>query len=284
MSDQDLDQEREEIRPNYGADEPTPVEPQDDEAPGEDAEPAPEPERTYAGKYRSVDALEHGYDEANKAREAAQRELNSYRDRERQRLEAVAEANKPDPLAPLLEGYDEDAQKLIRTTYEAGRLGGRTAATEETGNLLNPLFNAQKAMSGFDAEDTATLQGLIAADSDFATRFNNLAAQDVDLAHMTAEAAIQLQNTETQALQADTEVRDKRARTRKDAGIVSKSGSGDRTNAPAKSSSQKTSDDRYARRQQAIENFQQTGDIRRLARESVEGIEIIDADGSRRKI
>lgn len=283
MSDQDYDQERDEIRPNYGADEPAPDASQGDEAPDEGDEPAPEPERTYAGKYRSVDALEHGYDEANKARESAQRELNSYRDRERQRLEAEAAANAPDPLAPLLEGYDDDAQKLIRTTYEAGRLGGRTAATEETGNLLNPLFNAQKAMSGFDAEDTATLQGLIAADSDFATRFNNLAAQDVELAHMTAEAAIQLQNKETVALQADNEVRDKRARTRKDAGIVSKSGSGDRTNAPAKNAQQKAGEEKYARRQQAIENFQQTGDIRRLARESVEGIEIWDEEG-RRKI
>lgn len=284
MSDQTFEQDGEEIRPNYGADEPAPDVSQDDEAPEEGDEPAPEPDRTYAGKYRSVDALEHGYDEANKAREAAQRELNTYRDRDRQRLEAEAEANKPDPLAPLLEGYDEEAQKLIKTTYEAGRLGGRTAAAEETGNLLNPLFNVQKAMAGFDAKDNATLQGIIAADSDFATRFNNLAAQDVELAHMTAEAAISLQNQESVALQADEEVRGKRARTRKDAGIVSKSGSGDRTNAPAKSAQEKAGEDRYARRQQAIENFQKTGDIRRLAVESVEGIEIIDTEGGRRKI
>ena len=283
MSDQDFDQEREEIRPNYGADEPAPDVPQDDEAPEEGDEPAPEPDRTYAGKYRSVDALEHGYDEANKAREAAQRELNSYRDRERQRLEAEAAANAPDPLAPLLEGYDEDAQKLIKTSYEAGQLGGRTAATEETGNLLNPLFNAQRAMSGFDAKDSATLQQLIAADANFAQRFNNLAAQDVELAHMTAEAAISLQNKENVALQADNEVRETRARTRKDAGIVSKSGSGDRTNSSPKNAQQKARDERYERRTAAIENFQKTGDVRRLARESVEGIEIWDEDG-RRKI
>jgi len=281
MSNQD-DQDRDEIRPDYGADEPAPEESQDDGAPAEGEESAPEEPRTYAGKYRSVDALEHGYDEANKAREASQRELNSYRERERVRLEAETERNAPDPLAPLLEGYDEEAQKLIRTTYAAGQLGGRTAAAEETGNLLNPLFNAQRAMAGFDAEDSQTLNKLISDDPDFAQRFNNLAAQDVELAHMTAEAAIQLQKTETVALQADTEVRETRARTRKDASLVSKTGSGER-NAPARSTGDKARDEKYARRQQAIDNFQSTGDLRRLARESVEGIEIWDEDG-RRKI
>ena len=254
----------------------------DDAAPeGAPAEPAPVPERVYAGKYRSPDALEQGYHEANKARELGLQELNGYRERERLRLEAEVAQNTPDPLDPLLEGHDEADQKLIKAAYEAGQMGGRTAAAGTTRDLLSPMLSAQQALAGRSAEDTAVLNQIMAEDQEFTQSFNNIAAVDVNSARMIADAAIQLRQSQLRAEGIHAGVTDQRVQSRLDAGIASTQGSGER-GLPTDNSAIKARSERAEKTQAALQNYEQTRDIRQLAVDTSYGLEVWDENGRRK--
>lgn len=264
-----------------------PEEPEPDEEPeGEPEEPEGEgdDEPLLAGKYKSVEDLERGFNDSARDLELARAARQLAEEKARWLEEQTKRYGQPQPTEDPFKaerealkdaGYDD---KLVDTILGLAEKAAAAKVPSELQTSLSPLFNSAAARQGFSLQQQQKLDQLLASDPEFANVYNRAVMTDPEQAKQFAQMRMKIDETIEQARASSDAIKAKRKQAKKDGTSVPRRTSQGRET-PNKSQQAQAREERLDK---LFKSAQRTGDTNPLARELFSGLEIWDESGRRR--